>query len=224
MAARGVTAVELGIPFSDPTADGPVIQAASRRALERGASLNDALDLAAKIRARSPVPLLLMGYLNPFLSLPPAGLHRRLAAAGIDGLIVPDLPPEEAGRLFPAEGSAEVDRIFLTAPTTPPRRIATIARAASGFIYCVARTGVTGTSGRLSAALGAQIALIRRHSRLPVCIGFGISTRRQLEEAWRLADGGIVGSALIRPFLEERSPGRGLDRSLKILEKLLSPE
>jgi len=221
MDRRGVGLVEIGIPFSDPTADGPVIQESSRRSLARGTTLSDAFALAASVRKNSDIPLLLMGYLNPFLSVPAASLAADMARAGLDGLIVPDLPPEEAGRIRGELDRREIRLVFLAAPNSPPERIRLIARSSGGFVYCVSRTGVTGGETEAGKGLARMVGRIRRHTRTPVCVGFGIRNRRQLERIWEFADGAIVGSALIKPFLEESSPRRGLARSLALLDLLL---
>lgn len=221
MDRRGVGLVEIGIPFSDPTADGPVIQESSRRSLARGTTLSEAFALAASVRKNSDIPLLLMGYLNPFLAVPAASLAADMARAGLDGLIVPDLPPEEAVRIRGELDRREIRLVFLTAPNSPPERIRLIARSSGGFVYCVSRTGVTGGGTEAGKGLARMVGRIRRHTRTPVCVGFGIRNRRQLERIWEFADGAIVGSALIKPFLEESSPRRGLARSLALLDLLL---
>lgn len=221
MEKRGVDIVELGVPFSDPIADGPTIQASSQAALERGTTLNDVLQLAAKIRQSSEIPLVLMGYLNPFLGRPPRKLAEDLARAGVDGVIVPDLPPEEADPIRLPLKKRGIHTIFLLAPTSPPERIKLAAKKSGGFIYYVSMTGVTGGKASISRKLKKQVGEIKRKSDLPVCVGFGISNRKQLLEVWKTADGAIVGSALIKPFLGGQSAEKGLSQSLKFLDALL---
>ncbi len=221
MEKRGVDIIELGVPFSDPIADGPTIQASSQAALERGTTFNDVLQLAAKIRQSSEIPLVLMGYLNPFLARPPRKLAADLSRAGIDGVIIPDLPPEEADPIRLPLKKRGIHTIFLLAPTSPPERIKLAAKKSEGFIYYVSMTGVTGGKASISRELKKQVREIKRESNLPVCVGFGISTRKQLLEVGKSADGVIVGSALIKPFLEEPTARAGLTRCRKELDRLL---
>ena len=224
MERRGVDIVELGVPFSDPIADGPTIQASSQAALERGTTFDDVLQLAARIRRSSQIPLVLMGYLNPFLSRPPEKLAADLARAGVDGVIVPDLPPEEADPIRRALKKRGIHTIFLLAPTSPPERIKLAAKKSGGFIYYVSMTGVTGGKAEISKELKEKVREIKRAANLPVCVGFGISNREQLLEVWQSADGAIVGSALVKPFLETRGKNRGLKQALQALDKLLGVE
>lgn len=220
MEKRGVDIVELGIPFSDPIADGPTIQASSQAALERGTTFNDVLSLAEAIRKTSQIPLVLMGYLNPFLSRPPEQLSADLSRAGIDGVIIPDLPPEAADRIRLPLKKRNIHTIFLLAPTSSPERIRLAAAKSSGFIYYVSMTGVTGGNVSISRELKNKVREIKRESDLPVAVGFGISTRKQLLEVEKSADGVIVGSALIKPFLETHGKNQGLKKSLQILDNL----
>lgn len=221
MEKRGVDIVELGVPFSDPIADGPTIQASSQKALEKGTTFDDVLHLAKRIRKESAIPLVLMGYLNPFLSRPPEKLAADLARAGVDGVIIPDLPPEAADLIRRPLKERGIHTIFLLAPTSPPERIKLAAKKSSGFIYYVSRTGVTGGEAQISRELERKVREIKRASDLPVCVGFGISTRKQLLEVWKTADGAIIGSALIKPFLDTRGAGKGLKQSLRLLASLL---
>lgn len=220
MERRGVDIIELGIPFSDPIADGPTIQASSQASLARGTTPADAILLAAEIRKHSSIPLILMGYLNPFLNPSPKTLAKKISRAGVDGVIIPDLPPEAADSIrlpLKAEG---IHTIFLIAPTSRPDRIKLVCEKSGGFIYYVSRTGVTGTREDLSQELEMRVKVIKKETDLPVCIGFGISTRDQLLRVWTTAEGAIIGSALIKPFLEESTPARGLKKCLKVLDKL----
>ncbi len=202
----GVDLVELGVPFSDPTADGPAIQAASQRALAAGASLPAALDLVSSLRARTEVPIVLFGYYNPFFRYG----HERLASdaksAGVDGLLAVDLPPEEAGPLVKAARGSRLDRIFLLAPTSDQARTSAVARVASGFVYFVAVTGVTGERAAAPVGIDRRVDEVRRLSGLPVGVGFGISSPEHAREVGGYADLVIVGSAVTRATEEA---GRG---------------
>jgi tryptophan synthase alpha chain len=221
MEQRGVDMVELGVPFSDPIADGPTIQASSQASLMRGTTLADVFGLAAEVRKHSSIPLILMGYLNPFLSLSPDRLASRLIRAGVDGIIIPDLPPEEADKIRLPLQARSIHTIFLLAPTSEPERMKLVSRKSGGFIYYVSRTGVTGARNDLSKELAGRVNGIKQLTNLPVCVGFGISTRRQLLDIWKIADGAIVGSALIKPFLEESTLERGMKKILRELDNLL---
>jgi len=193
----GADLLEIGVPFSDPIADGPVNQRAAHRALLRGVTLADVLDLAHRLRPEVTVPVVLLSYFNPILRY---GLDRfcaDAASSGVDGVVVPDLPPEEADGLIASARPAGVDTIFLLAPTSTDERIRVVAERSTGFVYCVSLTGVTGVRGRLSADLSGLIARIKRLTSTPVCVGFGVSTPEQAREVARLADGVIVGSALV---------------------------
>ena len=193
----GADAIELGIPFSDPLADGPTIQAASQAALEHGVSVARALEVAAKSRALTSVPLLFMTYVNPILAY---GLERFCKAAygaGIDGLIVPDLPPAEAGDLRKAASTSGLDLVFFVAPTSSDAGIEAACQAATGFIYCIAVTGVTGARSQLDPAVLPLIETVRQRTALPIVVGFGISRPEHLAALQGKADGVIVASALL---------------------------
>jgi tryptophan synthase alpha chain len=196
--AAGADLFELGVPFSDPLADGATVQRAGEQALANGVRLPFCLETAAALRAAGlRAPLVLMGYFNPFLRY---GLQRLAAdafAAGVDGLIIPDLPPEEAGECQAVLTAAGLDLIFLVAPTTPDERIAAIGRLASGFIYCVALTGVTGARRDLWDGLPDFLDRVRRFTDLPLVVGFGISSAAHVQQVSAHADGAIVASALI---------------------------
>ncbi len=198
MEAAGASLFELGVPFSDPLADGATIQRSAQRALANGVTLADCIATAARLRARGVgAPLLLMGYYNPLLRYGIERACRELAAAGGDGWIIPDMPPEEAADLQAAAAAHGLDLIMFVAPTTPEARIAQIAARASGFIYVVSLTGVTGARQSMAANLEDLLARIRRVSDLPLVVGFGISKPEHVAEVARMADGAIVGSALI---------------------------
>ena len=211
LVAAGADLVELGVPFSDPVADGATIQRASHAALEAGVTPRLCLRVAAEIRARVDVPLILMGYYNPILRYGPAAFCRDAAAAGVDGLIVPDLPPEEAGELRAAADASGLDVIFLLAPSATEERMAKVCRSASGFVYCVSLAGVTGARAALAGDIAALTARVRRHTDLPLAVGFGISRPEHVAALVGIADGAIVGSAII-DRLESAPPAERVDR------------
>ena len=206
IAEAGADVIELGVPFSDPLADGPVIQRASDRALKRGARLEGVLHAARRIRSRSDVPLLLFSYANPLLRRGLERLAGEAADAGLDGVLVTDLPPEEAGEWIPCARRRGLDTVFLAAPTSGDDRLRGIADASRGFVYAVSRTGVTGESATLSDDGAALVRRLRAFTTAPVVLGFGISTPEQVRAAAAVADGVVVGSAIVR-FLEENPGG-----------------
>ena len=193
----GVDVLELGVPFSDPTADGAVIQAAAMRALAGGMTLARVLDLARRLRAEVETPIVLFSYYNPLLQYGLPRLGDALRHAGIDGLLVVDLPPEESDELTQACGG-DLPLIRLVAPTTRADRLQTIAQGAGGFLYLITRTGVTGGGMLDPAAVARNAARVRRHSSLPVCFGFGIHTAADIRALAPLGDGVVVGSALVQ--------------------------
>lgn len=192
----GADAIELGVPFSDPMADGPVLQRAAARALAAGTSLVRVLALVAELRRTTDVPIVLFGYYNPCLRYGVERLARDAAAAGVDGFLCVDLPPEEDAELRAAAGACGLDVIRLLAPTTPPARMRMIARAASGFLYCVSVLGVTGGRDALPRELPAFVARARRVTRLPIGVGFGVQRPEQAAWIAGFADAVIVGSAI----------------------------
>jgi tryptophan synthase alpha chain len=193
----GADLIELGVPFSDPMADGTTIQRAGEVALREGIRLDDCIEAARSIVAERDVPVLLMGYLNPFLQFGPARLAATLAADGIAGLIVPDMPSEESAELDATLAPAGIARIDLYAPTTPDERLARLLPSARGFVYCVALTGVTGARSGLSDDVAPLVARVRARTRLPVVVGFGISRPEHVAALRSVADGVAVGSAAI---------------------------
>ncbi|MBX0327563.1 tryptophan synthase subunit alpha [Oscillochloris sp. ZM17-4] len=196
--AAGASLFELGMPFSDPLADGATIQRATQRALENGVNLASCIETVAALRARGvAAPMLLMGYYNPLIRYGVERACADLAAAGGDGWIIPDMPPEESAELHAASAAHGLDLIMFVAPTTPDERIAAIAAQASGFIYIVSLTGVTGARASMSADLSGILDRVRRVSDLPLVVGFGISSAAHVADVARFADGAIVGSALI---------------------------
>lgn len=197
-AHRGADVIELGVPFSDPLADGPVIQRAGARALAGGATLPRVLELVAGLRHEVGVPLVLLTYYNPILVFGLKPFARSAADAGVDGVIVADLPIEESEPLEVEAEAAGLDVVQLVAPTSPPARVRAIARRSRGFVYVVSLTGVTGERHELPTDLATQIRTLRLVTTKPVCVGFGISTPEQVDAVGRLADGVIVGSAIVR--------------------------
>lgn len=195
---RGVDIVELGVPFSDPIADGPTIQAASERALKNGVNLEKILNLVRRIRIKSGIPIALMTYYNPVYRY---GIERFVKDArrfGADGVIVPDLPPEEAAELIRVSDRHDFKHIFLLSPTSSQGRIHLVSKSSSGFIYYVSLTGVTGAREKLPQEIVSNVRKIKKNTRKPVCVGFGISSPGQAKDIARIADGVIVGSAVIK--------------------------
>jgi tryptophan synthase alpha chain len=197
-ARRGADVIELGIPFSDPLADGPVIQRATQRALAAGVTLPRVLELVREMRGEVSAPLVFLAYYNPILAFGLKAFCRTSVEAGIDGVIVADLPPEEAGPLRSEAAAAGLDVIHLVAPTSTPERMRMIARASEGFVYMVSLTGVTGERAALAPDLTRQLRALRAVTTKPVCVGFGIGTPEQAALAGGAADGVIVGSAIVR--------------------------
>ena len=202
----GADVLELGVPFSDPVADGPVIQRSSERALRRGTTLADVLETVRSLRRESELPVLLFGYFNPFLRYGLGRLARDAKAAGVDGVLVTDLPPEEAGDWLQEARGHDLDTVFLAAPTSPDARLRSVAAASRGFVYAVSRTGITGERQSLSEEAGPLVNRIKSMTAEPVALGFGISTPEQVGAAAATADAVVVGSALVR-FLEEKPDG-----------------
>jgi tryptophan synthase alpha chain len=197
LASAGADIIELGIPFSDPVADGEVIQRASERALRNGVTLSDALDCVTRVRRRIDTPIVLFSYFNPLLQFGEERVARAAKAAGIDGVLVTDLIPEEARSWIERLYQDDLDPIFLVAPTTSDERLARIAQQARGFIYAISRTGVTGVRGSLTRDAEELVRRIRSVSHLPVAVGFGVSTNEQVKEVWRFADAAVIGSAIV---------------------------
>lgn len=192
----GVDILELGVPFSDPLADGIVNQLAAQRALEAGATPRGVLDCVREIRRESQIPIVLYTYMNPLYAFGFARFHREAEAAGVDGLLILDLPPDEDS--VELENVGTMKRIRLIAPTTPPARIAEITEHADGFIYYVSREGVTGEQESVASSLVARVGEIRRKTRLPIAVGFGVSNPEQAREIAQTADAVVVGSAIVK--------------------------
>jgi len=220
MVKIGVDIIELGVPFSDPLADGPIIQQSSQEALEKGVSLPWILRLAGDVRKKSDIPLALMSYYNPINAY---GLKKFAGDAkknGVDGLIVPDLPPEEGMELKKEIYKAGMDTIFLVAPTSTAERIREISKSSRGFLYYVSLAGVTGVRREIPAGICENIARVRRLTGKPVCIGFGVSNPQQVRLMRNLADGIIVGSAIIQVM--QRNIGKNLiPKTIAFTKKLL---
>jgi len=198
LAEAGADIIELGVPFSDPIADGPVIQAAADRALRAGTTLKKILETVRSLRRKTPVPLVLMTYYNTILKYGEAAFCRDAGNAGVDGMIVPDLPPDEADVLRAAAQAEGLDLIFLLAPTSHGKRQAAIARLSQGFIYYVSLTGITGAKLMDTRDVEKKVKEIRQYTQTPVAVGFGIATPEDAREVARFAEGVIVGSALVK--------------------------
>ncbi len=197
MAESGADVIEIGVPFSDPIADGPTIQRSSERGLASGATLRRILAQAQRLRPKIEVPLLLMGYANPFYAMGEGRFARDAASVGVDGVIVPDLPPEEGASLFAKLQREGIDNVLLAAPTTTRDRMQLIAEHTRGFLYYVSLTGVTSARAGLTAGIEEGVALAKEFTDLPVCVGFGISKPEHARAVGEFADGVVVGSAIV---------------------------
>ena len=214
----GADVIELGVPFSDPVADGPVIQRASERALRHGTDLHGVLGVARQIRRQSKAGLIIFSYLNPVLQF---GLDKFCAAAaeaGVDGALVTDLPVEEAGDYLRAMKAHKLAPVFLAAPTSADKRLREVAKRSRGFIYAISRTGVTGTRQELAADAQSLVTRLRKYSNLPIAVGFGISTPGQFAEVGRFADAAVVGSAIVQRI--EENAGREAPAVAEFLSSL----
>jgi len=218
---NGVDLIELGIPFSDPLADGPTIQKSSQEAIRKGASLKSILRLVRSVRKKVKLPLVFMTYYNPVVHYGIANFVRDSKAAGVDGVIVPDLPPEEAKELIRASKKDKFDTIFLAAPTSTKKRLKLIASRTKGFIYYVSLTGVTGARSRLPKDIIKNVLALKRITKKPVCVGFGVSNPAQAKKISRLADGVIVGSAIIK-VIEKNSRKPDLHKKVALFVKKLA--
>jgi len=207
LAQVGSTVIELGVPFSDPMADGPVIQRASERALKHKFGLDEILAMVSRVREQIATPIILFSYFNPLLQYGIERLAKNAAASGIDGVLVTDLTPEEGVPFESALRASGLDMIYLVAPTSTDARLELIAKQASGFIYAVSRAGVTGTRENVSAEAEKLVNRLRQYSSLPVAVGFGISTRDQVADVQKYADAVVVGSAIVQEL--ERVNGEG---------------
>ena len=195
---QGVDIVELGVPFSDPLADGPLIQESSQYALKKDVNLPQILSLVNSVRKRSNLPICLMTYYNPVYCFGEKNFVKKAVQAGVDGVIIPDLPPEEGRNFSKLANKVNLSNIFFLAPTSNLKRIKYISNISRGFIYYVSLTGVTGPRHKLSPDLISNLRRIKKYTTKPVCVGFGISNLRQIKQIYKLADGAIVGSAVVR--------------------------
>lgn len=217
----GATVIELGVPFSDPMADGPVIQRASERALRQRFGLTEILQTIAEVRKQTRVPIVLFSYFNPLLQFGIENLAREAEHAGVDGILVTDLAPEEAGRFAAMLRAHEIDMIFLVAPTSTDERLQMVAERASGFIYAVSRTGVTGAQAEMSAESEKLVSRVRQFSDLPVAVGFGISKPDQVADVWRYADAAVVGSAIVGEIEQAQSAAEAVSRVGRFARELI---
>jgi len=200
----GSSIVELGIPFSDPLADGPTIQRSSERALRHGYRLADHLEAIREIRRNTGIPLVIFSYFNPILQYGVERFARDAHQAGANGVLITDLTPEESGEYRLCLDRSELDTIFLVAPTSTPERAALISSCCRGFVYIVSRTGVTGAQEKLSDSILSTVERVRLHARLPVAVGFGISRPEQVRSVWEIAEGAVVGSAIVSRIEKNR--------------------
>jgi tryptophan synthase alpha chain len=216
----GADVIELGVPFSDPVADGPVIQRASERALKHGTTLAQVLTLAAEVRQQAQsTGLIIFSYLNPILRMGMDKFCKVARAAGVDGVLVTDLPVEESAEYLQAMRKYDLAPVFLAAPTSPDDRLKRIAQASRGFVYAVSRTGVTGARQQLAADAQKLVRRLRRVTKLPVALGFGISTREQFEEVGKFVDAVVIGSAIVETI--ERNRGREAAAVAEFVRNLL---
>lgn len=202
----GVDIIELGVPFSDPLADGPTIQASSQRALKKGVNLEKILQLVKRLRQRSQIPIALMTYYNPVFHYGEEKFIRDAKKCGVDGVIIPDLPPEEARIIIKWARALDCSTTFFLAPTTTKQRMKQIVKASTGFVYYVSLRGVTGARKGISKEIAEKIQFAKRFTRKPICVGFGVSTPTQVQSVAKIADGIIVGSAIINQI--ERNKGK----------------
>ncbi len=217
----GADLIELGVPFSDPIADGPVIQRGSERALKAGTKLATVLDIAAEIRKRSEIPLLLFTYMNPVLRFGLEPLARAAVASGIDGYLLTDLSVEEAEPYIHVMRHAGLDTVFLAAPTSSRRRLELVAKYSTGFVYLVSRTGVTGERASMSDSVAPLVTAMRGVTELPLAVGFGISTAEHVRAIGAIADGVVVGSAFVR-VIEENASSPQLPARMEALARELA--
>ena len=197
LAEMGADIIELGVPFSDPMADGPTIQRSSQRALDGGTTLTEVLGLAARFRKHSEVPIVLFSYFNPILRFGIEAFVEAATASGVDGVLLTDVIEDEAHAISDRFSENGIDLISLIAPTTTDERLETICKNARGFIYAVSRAGVTGTQSETSSAAETLVTRARKFTDLPIAVGFGISTAKQITEVWQYADAAVVGSAIV---------------------------
>jgi tryptophan synthase alpha chain len=220
LAESGADLIELGVPFSDPIAEGPTIQRASERALRSKTSLRRVLGLVKEMRPKLEIPLLLMGYANPFYAMGEEHFAAAAAEVGVDGITVADLPPEEGALLFAEVEKRGIDAVLLAAPTTTAARRKLLAERTRGFLYYVSLTGVTGARSALAKGIREGVEAVRRISPIPVCVGFGVSTPEQAREIASYADGVVVGSALVNRIASAASREDAVDAAAKFVAEL----
>jgi tryptophan synthase alpha chain len=218
--SAGADLIELGVPFSDPIADGPVIQRADERALKQKTALRDIMAMVARLRERTDVPLILMTYENPVYKLGERRFAEEAVKAGADGVIVPDLPMEEAGPLHNQCRKHGLDLILLAAPTSPPARLKKIAAMSHGFVYYVSMTGITGSNLGDLTDVRSHVAMIKQYTQKPVVVGFGISTPEQARRIGGIADGIVVGSAVVKVIEEQAGSPSGSAKVIELVEAL----
>jgi tryptophan synthase alpha chain len=223
LALAGADAIELGVPFSDPMAEGPTIQRSSERALKSGASLRKVLQLVGKLRSQIDIPIVLMGYANNLLAMGEEEFAAAAGGVGVDGLIAVDLPPEEGEGLHAALRARGVDPILLAAPTTRPERLEMLAKRTAGFLYFVSLTGTTGARQEISQTLEKEVRAVRAVSDVPVCVGFGVSTPEHAERIAAFADGVVVGSALVERIERSASPDAAVEAAAAFVAELKRP-
>ncbi len=223
LAQAGATLIELGVPFTDPMADGPVIQRASERALRHDFGLAEVLQVVSDARRQTEVPIILFSYFNPLLQFGIEKLAGQAEKTGIDGILVTDLAPEEAGEVAAALRSHGLDMIFLVAPTSTDKRLRMVAERASGFIYAVSRAGITGAREEMSAEAEKLVQRIRQFSDLPVAVGFGISKPEHVADVWRYADAAVVGSAIVAEIEQAQSSAEAVSKVGQFVRQLISP-
>ena len=217
----GAETIELGVPFSDPVADGPVIQRASERSLRRGTTLDDVIRLAKEIRKRSTVGLIVFSYLNPVMRMGVAKFAVAAQEAGVDGALITDLPMEEADGYLDEMRTRNLATVFLAAPTSTDQRLKRIADSSTGFVYAVSRTGVTGAQKQLPEDAQTLVRRLRKKTKLPIAVGFGISNATQFAAVAQYADAGVVGSAIVHTI--ERNPGKEPEAVAQFIKQLLAP-
>ena len=222
LARAGATLIELGVPFTDPMADGPVIQRASERALRHRFGLNEILQTVAEVREQTDVPIILFSYFNPLLQFGIENLAREAKRAGVDGILVTDLAPEEASEFAPVLRANDLDMIFLVAPTSTDERLQMVAERASGFIYAVSRAGITGAREEMSAEAEKLVRRVRKFSDLPVAVGFGISKPEHVNDVWRYADAAVVGSAIVEEIEKAKSAADAVSKVGRFARQLIS--
>ncbi len=220
LAQAGADIIELGVPFSDPLADGPIIQEASKAALDKNTHIDDILRVVSRARKTTDIPICLMTYYNPVFCFGEEKFVKMAVKAGVDGAIIPDLPPEEARSFIVSARENNFDTVFFLAPTSTKERIKLIAKVSTGFIYYVSLTGVTGPRASLSVDFAGQLKLIKQFTNKPVCVGFGISSHQQVKQIEEFSDGVIVGSAIVNIIKENIGKPDLIDKAAGFVRKL----